>query len=218
MSGTKQNSTGKILPSTQPDISPEIEATFLEIDKEKLRAKLKSLGATLLQPETLMRRAVFYTDDHSFARVRDEGNKITMSYKRLEAHTLSGMKEICLEISNYEDGVNLLCTLGIPIKAEQETLREEWRLNGVEIDIDTWPWLPTFVEIEGPTEAAAKEVANLLNLDMRKAIYGGVDEVYKLYYDVTSEEVNQEWREIKFDDGSVPAWLATRKFPTPRLP
>ena len=41
------------------EIQPEIEATFINIDKDQLRAKLKELGAKLLQPETLMRRTIF---------------------------------------------------------------------------------------------------------------------------------------------------------------
>lgn len=55
------------------EIQPEIEATFINIDKDQLRAKLKELGAKLLQPETLMRRTIFDIDEHSFVRVRDRG-------------------------------------------------------------------------------------------------------------------------------------------------
>lgn len=61
----------------------EIEAQFLDIDKDAIRAKLKALGATLEKPEILMRRVVFDTGGHSFARVRDEGDKIVMIYKNI---------------------------------------------------------------------------------------------------------------------------------------
>ena len=37
----------------------EIEAKFLNIDKENIRKLLKNLGATLVQPERLMQRVVF---------------------------------------------------------------------------------------------------------------------------------------------------------------
>ena len=60
----------------------EIEASFLDIDKDEIRAKLKAAGATLGYAEVLMRRVVFDTGPHSFARVRDEGDKIVMTYKR----------------------------------------------------------------------------------------------------------------------------------------
>lgn len=193
---------------SQPEIQPEIEATFINIDKDQLRAQLKELGATLLQPETLMRRTIFNIDDHSFVRVRDEGNRITMSYKRLDKLSLSGMKEIYLDVNNYDDAINFVKVCGLKSKAIQETLREEWELDGVELDIDTWPWLPTFVEIEGPSEAAVKSVAEKLGLEMADALYGSVDEVYKIYYDVTNQDINY-CPEIKFTD--APDWLASKR-------
>lgn len=127
---------------SQPELKPEIEATFINIDKDQLRAQLKGLCAKLLQPELLMRRTIFDIDDYSFVRVRDEGNRITMSYKHLDAVSLSGMKEICLNVNNYDEAIAFVKACGLKIKAVQETLREEWELDGVELDIDTWPWLP----------------------------------------------------------------------------
>ena len=37
----------------------EIEATYLSIDKEHVRKKLKSLGFSLITPEYMMRRKTF---------------------------------------------------------------------------------------------------------------------------------------------------------------
>lgn len=193
---------------SQPEIQPEIEATFINIDKDQLRAQLKELSAKLLQPETLMRRTIFNIDDRSFVRVRDEGNRITMSYKRLDKLSLSGMKEICLDVNDYDDAINFVKVCGLNPKAVQETLREEWELDGVELDIDTWPWLPTFVEIEGPSEAAVKSVAEKLGLEIADALYGSVDEVYKIYYDVTNQDINY-CPEIKFTD--APDWLVSKR-------
>ena len=72
----------------------EIEAKFLDINKAKIRQKLKQLGATLEKPEVLMRRVVFQTDKHSFARVRDEGDQIVMTYKHVvDGHSILGTKK-----------------------------------------------------------------------------------------------------------------------------
>ncbi len=193
------------------EIEPEIEATFINVDKETLRKQLSNLGGELLQRETLMERTVFATDEHSFARVRNEGSCITMSYKRQDENTLSGMKEVCLKVDDYAEAVKFLKALGLRVKSEQESWREEWLLDGVNIDIDTWPWIPTYVELEGPSEESVKNAAKKLGFDMNEAILGSVDDVYKRYYDVTSHEVNQEWREIKFGDGTVPEWLEKRR-------
>lgn len=182
----------------------EIEATFLDINKEQLRKKLKALGAELLLPETLMRRTVFAIDQNSYVRVRDEGNRITMSYKHLNELSLSGMKEICLEVSDYQTAIDFLKACGLKPKSEQETYREEWRLGKVELDIDTWPWIPSFIEIEGASEAEVVKAANQLGYEMADALYGAVDQVYKVYYDVQNDDINL-CPEIKFTD--PPKWL-----------
>lgn len=41
------------------DIKPEIEATFINIDKQELRDKIRAAGGELRLEETLMRRVVF---------------------------------------------------------------------------------------------------------------------------------------------------------------
>lgn len=141
----------------------EIEAQFLDIDKDAIRTKLKEIGAKLEKPEVLMRRTVFYTGEHSFARVRDEGDKIVMTYKNVsDDHSILGTKEVNVEISSYDDAIMFLRGCGLKIKARQETKREMWTLGKVEICIDTWPWIPTFMEIEGPTEKSVWDTAKKL--------------------------------------------------------
>ena len=185
-------------------IQSEIEATFLDIDKPTLRQKIQSLGGKLLQPETLMRRTIFDSGTHSFVRVRDEGNCITMTYKYFADISLSGAKEINLIVNNYNNAVNLVKACGLQIKAHQETLREEWQLDDVELDIDTWPGLPTYVEIEGPSEASVKTAAAKLGFDYKDAQVGAVDQIYHFYYGVSQDEVNN-CAEIVFE--KLPVFL-----------
>ena len=52
-------------------------------------------------------------------------------------------------------------------------------LNNHEIDIDTWPGLPTYMEIEGESEEDLKQILNLLGYSMNDAVSCTVDEVYK---------------------------------------
>lgn len=194
----------------------EIEATFVEINKNELRAKLKAAGGKLIKPEILMRRIVFDTGEHSFARVRDEGDRIVLTYKRQHNETLTGTEELNVEVSSYEDTIAILKASGLRAKADEESYRESWELNGTEIDIDTWPWIPSFVEIEGQSPEAVEKVATTLGFDMKDAIIGSVDEVYKLYYDVTSQYINYELSEIKFT--AAPDELAKRIRTVPLAP
>lgn len=195
----------------------EIEATFLEINKTLFREQLTALGAKLIHPEILMRRTVFYTGKHSFTRVRDEGNKIILTYKIHHDDTLTGTEEYNVEVSDYNDTITILKHSGLRPKSEQESLREEWELDGVKIDIDTWPWLPTFVEIEGETPEAVRSVAKKLGFDFNSAIFNSVDEVYHLYYNVTCDDINNHFPIIKFTS-AAPALLFDHVRKTPLAP
>jgi adenylate cyclase class 2 len=192
-------------------LETEIEAKFLDIDPEAMRKRLRDLGAILVQPEVLMKRKVF---DHptnkqqDWFRVRDEGNKITMSYKRLVDWTLHGTKEVTIEVSHFDDACAILEAAQLEFKAYQETKRETWKLDEVEIMIDTWPWIPTYIEIEAPSEEHLKIMAKKLDLPWKDALHGSADGAYQKYYDVTLDEINN-WPEVMF--GPVPDWLLKRK-------
>ncbi|HEY4523118.1 MAG TPA: CYTH domain-containing protein [Candidatus Paceibacterota bacterium] len=189
----------------------EIEAKFTDIDVAATRAGLRRVGAELLQAETLMRRRVYEHPtgkENDWFRVRDEGNRVTMSYKKLEDRTLHGTKEIVFEVPSFDDACRFLEAAHVRFVSYQETKRETWRLGGADITIDTWPWIPTFLEIEAPTEEGVRATAEALGLDMAAATYGSVENVYTAHYDVTETEVC-DWPEITFTH--VPAWLAAKR-------
>jgi adenylate cyclase class 2 len=193
----------------------EIEAKFPGIDADALRTKLKEVGATLVYPERLMRRKNYdYPDgrldaEGGWIRVRDEGDKVTMAYKKVQDRTiLHGTKEVEVNVESFESACAFLEAIGMSMKSVQETKREKWVLKESEITIDTWPWIPPFAEVEGPTEEEVKEVAATLGLDWGTAVHGGIDSVYLMHYNVTYDDVNH-WKEIAFTP--VPEWLLAKK-------
>jgi adenylate cyclase class 2 len=188
----------------------EIEASFLDIDKDSYRAKLEAAGAECIKPEIMMRRTVFDSGPHSFARVRDEGDKIVMTYKNFEDEdSIMGVKEVNLIVNNYDDAVKFIAGCGLEQKAVQETYRETWVLDGVEITIDTWPWIPTYTEIEGPSEEAVWSVAECLGLKKEDAMFGAVDKIYNHYYGVDMDIVDFETPIINFEI-DPPEWVKAK--------
>lgn len=192
----------------------EIEAKWLNIDLDLMRKKLESIGAVLVQPERLMTRSVFDYSDKRLAknggwvRVRNEGNKTTLSYKQLNDRTLHGTKEISVVVDDFDKTCNFLKSIGLKSKSFQETKRESWKLGNVEIELDTWPWIPSFIEIEAGNENDLKNIASKLGLDFINALHGSVETAYQVVYDVTEDEVNN-WEEIFFSE--VPDWLMARQ-------
>ncbi len=193
----------------------EIEAVFCNIDKNKIRDKLKSLGAKLVTPERKMIRTVFHlphSNKSCFARVRDEGDKIVITYKEFHDSSATGVKELNLVVDDYDSAVELLRVLGLHEKSYEESMRETWKLDGAEICIDTWPWIPTYIEVEGTSVENMTMVSEKLGFDMKDAVYGSVDTVYTFYYDVPEDEICNGlngWNRIEFIP--IPDWLAKRR-------
>jgi len=185
----------------------EYEATFPNIDKNEVREKLKNVGAQLIKPEFLQKRAVFYLPkgheiDGGWLRVRDEGDKITMSLKVVTDGGIENQKEICLVVNSFAEAILFLESIGCVRKAQgiQESKREIWNLNGVEICIDEWPFLEPFLEVEGESEEVVKKVSEKLGFQYSEALFCAVDELYSRKYGVAKEFINNKIAMVAFNE------------------
>jgi adenylate cyclase class 2 len=194
----------------------EIEATWTDINVDDFRRRLKSAGAKMVQAETLMRRknydepTPFAVYRHGWVRVRDEGNKVTLAYKKLLDRTINGTIDITVVVDSFDKTCAMLEEMTLRCKSYQETLRETWQLGGAEITIDTWPWIPTFTEIEALDEPTLWAAAAKLGLPKEAALHGSVENIYLQHYDVTEEEVDN-WPDMRL--GPVPEWLERKRRP-----
>ena len=75
----------------------------------------------------------------------------------------------------------MLEILGYQNKGYQENKRIQYALDGVEIDIDTWPLIPTYVEIEGEDEQSVLKMIKILGLNNEKVTTLDVQSVYMQY-------------------------------------
>ncbi|MEU4143169.1 class IV adenylate cyclase [Streptomyces parvulus] len=161
----------------------EYEAKFLAVDTADLQARLGALGAVQAFPRTLLTRRIFETDSFergTWIRLRDEGTRSTLTLKQVtDGTSIDGTKEIETEVSDLHATADILRRAGLTEVRYQENYREEWRLGEVAFDFDTWPGLPTFLEIEGPDEPSVRHAATLLGLDYSEARFGSVDAIYK---------------------------------------
>ncbi|MCI0383640.1 class IV adenylate cyclase [Streptomyces sp. CNQ085] len=161
----------------------EYEAKFLAVDVTDLQTRLTRLGTVQVLPRTLLTRKIFENDAldvGAWIRLRNEGTRSTLTLKQVtDATTIDGTTEVETEVADLHAMAEILRSIGLREVRYQENYREEWRLGEVVFDFDTWPDLPTFVEIEGPDEASVRQAAALLELDYSEARFGSVDEIYK---------------------------------------
>lgn len=167
-------------------MTPEFEARFLSVDVDAITARLRGRGATCTMPRTLMRRVVLknqeISDRGGWLRLREQGAKTLLTYKQVnDTNGASGIDSILeaeAEVADFHATQHLLEAMGFTTLHYQENYREEWQLDDVTYDLDTWPDLPTYLEVEGPDEAAVRAAAAMLDLDYTTATFGSVDEVY----------------------------------------
>ncbi|MFQ9297462.1 MAG: hypothetical protein ACLR4X_03430 [Clostridia bacterium] len=105
------------------------------------------------------------------------------------------MQETEIRVNSFEETNELLEKIGFFHRSYQEKKREKYILNEHEIDIDTWPGIPTYFEVEGKDKKDLEEILNILGYSFDDAISCTVDEIYrKIGMDINNMS------ELKFED------------------
>jgi adenylate cyclase class 2 len=183
----------------------EIEVKFVNVDHDAMRLKLEATGAILEKPLRMMRRAIIETPElkaqNGFVRIRDEGDRTTLTYKQFDSLSIDGAKEIEVTVNDYSQTVVFFAAIGLRHKSYQESKRETWRIGDVEVVLDIWPWLNPFIEIEGSSIESVKSVSATLGFDWKNAVFGDVMAAYKLQYPHLSDhDTVSNLHEVKFGD------------------
>ena len=169
----------------------EYEVRVLEIDKEQLVNKLKELGATFKGKYEQKRYVydIIPKCDGKWLRLRTNGKETTLTYKSVEKNSIDGTKELEIKVDDIEKTNELLKTAGILPKGYQENNRTQYVLDGVEIDIDSWPLIPTYVEIEGKDEESVNKILKKLDLQEKKVTALDVQSVYEKIYNIDISKI-----------------------------
>ncbi len=168
----------------------EKEVKFLNIDKEELEKKLEEIGARKAG-DYFYKRIVFDYPDFrlnksgAWIRLRDEGDRITLSFKqrlgiKSDKGDDEGMKEIEVVVDDFDKTATLLSELGFIEKHYAENKRTRWEKDGVEFDIDTWPALEPYLEIESSTWEKVEEAISWLGLNPADKRIFSANQIYKM--------------------------------------
>ena len=74
--------------------------------------------------------------------------------------------------------------LGYGPDNDQENKRTRYHLDGVEIDIDTWPLIPSYVEIEGHSEEEVLATINKLGYTKEDCTTLDTQRIYQEIYGI----------------------------------
>lgn len=197
-------------------MNTEIEVKFVDIDIDDVRARPEKVGGKLEQPMRDMKRVLIEEEHHTaenmFIRIRDEGDKTTLCFKRRllpdEATTIDSVHELETTVGDFDTTVKIFQEAGWNYITLQESRRETWRLDDVEVVIDEWPWLQPMIEIEGGSEAAVRAAADKLGFDWQTAVFGSVDVIYHRDYPNMTVRGIIDIKEARFNDPVPPEFGA----------
>jgi len=159
----------------------EYETKVLEITVKEIERKLKKLGAKK-ESSILMKRWVFQLpSNRGYLRLRTNGMTNTITYKHRTGSKISDTEEIEVNVDDFEKARQILSKLHFKNYNYQENKRTIYRINDIEFCIDSWPKIPTYLEIESSSEKKVIDGLKLLNLEGKDIGNVPAATIYKIY-------------------------------------
>jgi len=173
----------------------EIELKVLEIDVEKIQRKLIKLGAKKVE-DCMIRDRIFDFIDRRIEkkgdvlRVRQHRNKTILTYKagtgKKSKFKEADEHETCVD--DFDTICNILKHLGIEAWIRIDKRRISYVLNKTKIEIDKYPTIPAYLEIEGSKEDIL-DILEKLGYSIKDTTTKSSTEVLKQYgKDFTKQE------------------------------
>lgn len=169
----------------------EYEVRKLEVSVADMISRLESLGA--------QKKGVFHQKRYVYdfvpvqkgrwIRLRSNGSCTTLTIKEIKSLRIDGTSELEIVVSDFDDTNRILQKLGYLPRTFQENFRIEYSLNGVNFDIDKWPKIPPYMEIEADSEQAVLNAIDTLNISQEEFTTKDVDTIYKEMYDIILDEI-----------------------------
>ena len=161
----------------------EIEARLLDINEDDFIALIKKHNATFVGDWFMSRNVYDFkpATDNKWIRLRTNGIETTLTIKEIESKDIEGTLETEIVVSDFDATNEILNKLGYFARGSQTNRRIRYILDDVEIDIDFWPLIPTYVEFEAESDEKIKSLCTKLNIDFNQLTTMSVPEVYDHY-------------------------------------
>ncbi|MEU3185343.1 adenylate cyclase [Streptomyces sp. NPDC006923] len=161
----------------------EYEAKYLNINPAAMAARIADAGGTYAASR-LMRRYVYDTvpaAEGRWIRLRDTGRDVTLCVKEITSDAIDGTRETETSVGDFEITHALLRRMGISSRSYQENRRDSWLLDGVRLEIDSWPLIPPYLEIEGDGAEQVWATAKRLSIPREELTSENTTKVFTRY-------------------------------------
>jgi adenylate cyclase class 2 len=162
-------------------VNQEFETQVLDVDVEAISKKLRDAGARE-EDEVLQKRWVYYIDEKSWIRLREVSGVAAITYKNKAGKGISETEELETIVENFEKTAEILARLDFyDNKYYQENRRKKFVIDNTEYTLDSWPKIPTILEIEAKSEEEVHKGLELLGLTGKDVGHSGLMAIYEHY-------------------------------------
>jgi adenylate cyclase class 2 len=165
----------------------EIEVKILEIDVEKTEKKLREMGAEKLFDGKLVNVYFDFSDkrlekEGKILRLRKKDDKVILTYKKFVTQKEAKiMAESELLVEKFELMKEIFKGIGLLPLYEFSKHRTTYKLNQTNFEIDKYPDIPAFLEIEAPDLKTISEMVSKLGFSREEANSYSIKEVLEYY-------------------------------------
>lgn len=121
----------------------------------------------------------------AYLRLRQEGDKFELIFKQKVKGDGGVKSEIEISVPIQEDEwevvAQMLSNMGLKRIVLQEKKRTSYKYSPYRYDIDTWPGVPTYLEVEAPSPQGVLEAIALLGFAQKDAVSMSAAEVFEMY-------------------------------------
>lgn len=162
----------------------EQEVKILDVNVEVLCSKLRELGAV----EVFNADRVITHFDAADGHLTKEGKTMKLTEEGKLKLSIGGAAEtgqketVKLFVSRKQEAVDFLARLGIKPISESTSRRISFEWSGIDFDIDQFPKIPAFLEIDlGESGMALQDVLAKLGLEKNQVVEMSTPDIYEKY-------------------------------------
>jgi adenylate cyclase class 2 len=174
-------------------VKTEFEVRKIEICIDDMIKKLESIGAKKVGIYEQKRFVYDFNPIQKgrWIRLRTNGKDTTLTIKEIKSLRIDGTKELEIGVSSFDYANEMLEKLGYSHRNYQENFRIEYTLDGVNFDLDKWPMIEPYIEIEGKSEDEVYEAINKLGILPDEITTLDVDKIYNQVYGIDLEIIKE---------------------------
>lgn len=124
----------------------------------------------------------FMINENKWLRLRQSNDKVLLTSKHIlekKNTNFQNVLETEIEVSSLEETNLLLESIGIAKRSYQEKIRYSYKYKSAEIEVDIWPLLKPYMEIECDDENTINELIDLLDVKEKEIVSLNTEQLYK---------------------------------------